>query len=301
MMNDSRQTHDPLIEALIVKLARLYAPRVAPARWQRPGDLDRPLSTLARQLADEGVLVILADRSSVAPEAIPQVVAECVQAYSVLYGLLAGELFTRMRGVRPYYYSYSRKTLVIFFVAEAAPVIQALAGYVAPYAAHHPAGTTAPARELAALMEAVLKQLETGSLAASKYQALRNNGAAIIHWMLGGSLRQLPLLAFDTELFPPRKTPPPRPDTLPGISAAGAPPARPAPRPPYLSPEGDETTTGLAPQVALPDDTGDDGGDTTAPSLPPVPLPPSSPGLPPAPVPYRPDDRRGANDAGSKT
>ncbi|MGQ9889095.1 MAG: hypothetical protein ACUVSX_11490 [Aggregatilineales bacterium] len=257
---------DPLIEALLVQLARLYALRAVPAGWQRPGDLDRPLSKLARQLADDGVLVILGARSGAPPEAVPQLVREVVLAYTALYALLTRALLAGLTGIKPYYYSYSRSALVIFFVAEAAPVIQALAGYVAPYAAVHPAGAPIRARELGALMDAVLGQLETGGMDRARYQALRSNGAAIISWMLGRPLRQLPLLVYDAPLFAARPAPPPSPPTLPGIAAAG-----------------DETTT-LAMPAPPPD-----GQDN---ALPPLPSPRPQPGTPPAPLPYRPPEPR---------
>lgn len=259
--NPTTPTHDLLIEALLVRLARQYTPRAAPAGWQRPGDLDRPLSALARQLADAGVLVILGARGSAPPEAVPELVREVVLAYTALYTLLAQTLLGGLTGIKPYYYSYSRSALVIFFVAEAAPVIQALAGCVAPYAAAHPPGAPARARELGALMDAVLGRLEADSMERARYQALRSNGAAIIGWMLGRPLRQLPLLTYDTLLFAPRPAPPP-PATLPGIAA-----------------DGDEPTTLAMP--ALPPD------DKDAPP-PPLPGPRPQPGTPPAPLPYRP-------------
>ncbi len=264
--NSITPTHDPLIEALLVRLARLYAPRAAPVGWQRPGDLGRPLSALARQLADDGVLVILGARSSAPPEAVPQLVREVVLAYTALYTLLAQALLAGLTGIKPYYYSYSRSALVIFFVAEAAPVIQALAGCVAPYAAAHPTGAPVRARELGALMDAVLGRLETEGIDRARYQALRSNGAAIVGWMLGRSLRQLPLLAYDAPLFAPRPAPPP-PATLPGIEA-----------------DSDEATT-----LAMPAPPPDDEGDT----LPPLPGPRPQPGTPPAPLPYRPPAPRG--------
>lgn len=271
--------HDPLVEALVVKLARLYAPQIVPAAWQRPGGLGEPLPALARRLARAGVLVVLGDRSSVPPEAVPQAVAECVQAYTVLYALLTQRLFPNQTGIKPYYYSYSRRALVIFFVAEAAPAIQALAGYVAPYAAAHTPGARVPARQLVALMDTVLKQLDTAALAPSQRQNLRNNGAATINWMLGRALRQLPLLPYDVP--PETAAPPPPPTTLPGISAAAT--------PPHLSPDADNSTTEVMPSS--------DAGDTTLPPLPPAPGPPPASDAPPAPVPYRPGRRR--DDAGA--
>lgn len=268
--------HNPLIEALLVTLARQHAPRAAPAQWQRPGDLREPLSALARKVAHEGVLVIVGDRSGAPPEAVPRMAEECAQAYTVLYALLTQRLFARLTGIRPFYHSYSRQTLALFFVAEAPPVIEALAGYVAPYAAAHTPGAPVPARQLMALMDAVLGQLETGALAPAQRTDLQRSGAAVINWMLGRALRQLPLLAYDVPLFP---APPPRPTTLPGIRPAA---------PPRLDSDTDDSTTRAAP--------GSDD-DTALPPLPPAPGPPPAPGTPPAPVPYRPGRR--PDDAGT--
>lgn len=262
-------TKDPLIETLLVQLARLYAPRAAPADWQRPGDLDRPLSTLARQLADDGVLVILGARGSAPSENVPQLVREVVLGYTALYTLLAQALLGGLTGIKPYYYSYSRSALVIFFVAEAAPVIQALAGFVAPYVAGQPAGASAHMHELGVVMDAVLKQLEATDMDQARYQALRNNGAAIIRWMLGRSLHQLPLLSYDAPLFAPRKTPPP-PTTLPGIA--------PALRAPHVDTSSGENTAQVNPAPSPSDDD----------TRPPLPGPRPQPGTPPAPLPYRP-------------
>jgi hypothetical protein len=276
MTDDPSRTQNLLVEALLVRLARDHAPRVAPAGWQRPGDLDRPLPRLARQLADEGVLVILGDRSGTPSEAVPPLVAECVTAYKVLYELLTRRLFPSFKGIKPYYHSYSHRLLAIFFVAEAPPVTQALAGYVAPYAAQRPAGVYAPARDVIRLMDAVLQPLEPGALAPSQYENLRRNGAAVIQWMLSRPLQQVPLLPFDRPLFAPL---PPLPTTLPGIRVENE-------TVPAHSASHDENTTELIPGVEAPPSDADDDSTT----LPPMPgLPPDAP---PAPVPYRPRDRR---------
>lgn len=298
MTDYSTHMQNLLVEALLVRLALLYAPRVAPAGWRFPGDLDQPRSTLARRLADEGVLVILGDRSSVPSDKVPQHAESAILAYKVLYDLLTQRLFPRMMGIRHYYQSYSQRLLVMFFLTEAPPVTQALAGFVAPYVAQRPAGVYAPAGEVVKVMDAVLQALEPRALAPSQYNNLRSNGAAMIQWMVNRPLKQMPLLTFDRPLF----TPPPPPPTLPGIRPdVKAAPAPPAQRPPYLDPDSLDNTTELIPGVPAPDDAGDTApshsGDDTSP-LPPVPgRRPGSPQGPPAPLPYRPNNQ-GRSGAG---
>lgn len=286
MTDHSRLIEDPTVEMILVKLARKYAPHLAPALWHRPGDLGRPLPLLARQLANEGLLVVLGDRSTHPSAAIPGAVTECAQMYVALYGLLAGALYSRLTRISSFYYSFSRSSLVLCFEADAAPVIQALAGYVAPYAAAHVRGAPIPPAELAAVMDAVLKRVEARGLPAATYGELHKGGCAVIRRMMRLALRQLPLIPFDDPLLAPRQ-PPPVPSTLPGINPPPAappqpPPAPPVPgqRPPYLMPdapvEGDTTRpdTDMGQSTTLPYMPGPHHGDTTA----------------PAPLPYWPDE-----------
>jgi hypothetical protein len=193
---------------ILITLARRYAPHLAPRNWQRPGDLRIPLHQFARQLARSGVLVLYGDRLAQWSDEIPGVVQECAGLYVAFYRLLAMKLFPRVSStweIEAHYFSLKRSALVIFYRANVAVIVQAMAGYIVPYVTLRQADDQVSALEAEALMERMLQRLLEGEpIDRVTYAQLKTEGAHIIQEMLTMRLHQLSLLRFDEPMFRPR-------------------------------------------------------------------------------------------------
>ena len=106
--------NDPFIELILINIARKFAPTLVPQDWKRSGDLKKPLSTLARELANYHILVILGERDNAMPQNNPVAVRETGEIYMRFYHVLADQLFSSLpKRIDASYYSYSRATLMI--------------------------------------------------------------------------------------------------------------------------------------------------------------------------------------------
>lgn len=194
--------NDPFIELILVNTARKYAPALVPTDWKKSGDLQKPLYTLARELANYHILVILGERDNTAPQNNPVAVRETGEIYTRFYHLLADNLFSSLpKRIDASYYSYSRTTLMIKFDAEARGVIEVMAGYIAPYVVERQKARAVTTTELQDLMSRILQKLDAGDESQPEYRRLRDEGAEIIRQMLAMRLRQIPLTRFDEPFF----------------------------------------------------------------------------------------------------
>lgn len=190
------------LELTLVHVAQKYAPRIAPPKWKKAGDLVLPLHVLARQLANYHVLVVLGHRAEQRSEDLPAVVRECAEAYCDLYKLLVDVLYPPLKGVKAHYYSLNRSQLLVCIVGDARPVIEVLAGYVVPYVVERQHIGSVFDMEIMGLMDVILKTLDDGGdLTDAERRYLKLHGAAIITRLLKTQLRQLPLTRFDEKLF----------------------------------------------------------------------------------------------------
>jgi hypothetical protein len=208
--------NDPSIELILVNIARKFAPTLVPQDWKRPGDLKKPLYTLARELANYHVLVILGERDNAMPQNNPVAVRETGEIYIRFYHLLAKQLFSSLPlRIDASYYSYSRATLMIMFDAEARGVIEVMAGYVAPYLVERQGSHAVAPAELQGLMDKILQKLDAGDSSQADYRLMREEGAEILKQMVAMRLRQLSLTRFDEPFFSEIQQPVPPPASLP--------------------------------------------------------------------------------------
>lgn len=216
---------DERIEGLLLKLAEEYAPELA-RRYDRSGALETRAMRLARSLANYGLLVIMGDQ----PYSLQKVgrsanrqIEQWVQGYAQMYHLLCRELFPSFNQIHARD-TDNRWPVVIGIKGEAIPVIQRIAGFIAPYLAHRQLTPVVSEAELIGLMEVVLDELEAASLAPDTYRQLRVEGVGLLRAMLVADIRYLSLTDFDRTLFtdsqrfvPAR---PSRPPVLPESAAS---------------------------------------------------------------------------------
>ncbi len=205
------------LEEILLRLAQQHAPQVLRA-WQ-PDDPQR-LERLARHLASYNVLVIVGDFPQTLRSVSQDMGAEIqswVDGYGQMYLLLARSLFPSFTGVKAQY-ADDRWPVVITLHGDSAPVIEALAGLIAPYIAARQTEAVVSEIELIGLMDLVLDTLEATTLPRDVYKRLVNDGVVLLKRLLMASIRQLPLTSFDRRVFTDseRFIPlPPEPPTLP--------------------------------------------------------------------------------------
>jgi hypothetical protein len=210
------------LEDVILRLAQQQAPQVLRA-WNI-NDPQR-VARLARYLATYNVLVLVGDF----PQNLRGVsqdmgveIQKWVDGYGQLYLLLTRALFPSFTGVSAQY-ADDHWPVIITIRGESAPVIEALAGFVAPYVAVRQTETVMSELELIGLMETVLETLEAVTLPLDAYKRLVSDGVVLLKRLLGSSIRQLPLTNFDKPIFSDseRFIPiPPEPATLPEEDSA---------------------------------------------------------------------------------
>lgn len=196
------------------QLAQDYAPHLVD-NSPRPDP-----AILARRLANDAVLVVIGQPDARYASDPQNVARLCAGHYMTLYRVLVDALFPpALRQIQALYQVYDQSRLLVCFKAEAGPVTQALAGYVAPYVAERQAAKSVSDYEVLALMEVVLHTLDADDLAQAEWDKLKAQGAVLVKRMLGMPLRQLPLTAFDTPFFSKiEPEPPPQPPDLPEVT-----------------------------------------------------------------------------------
>lgn len=224
------------LENALVAVARRYAAWLIPNTWQRAGDYAAPLSDFARSLAEYGVLVVGAKATDAPPEAV----RAWVDAYIALYSRLAQRLFPSYTGINAFYIDQAQPPLV-GLQGAALPVIMALGGYAAPFAARV---QRAPSEvELRGLLDVMLEELEAGDLPRDDYRALRDAGVEALRQIVGSPVRTQAVTPAVRPVFGedepptapppnmPKPEPPPPPTDFPEAFNAQQQPSAPPPPP----------------------------------------------------------------------
>ncbi len=238
-------TYAQRLEFGLVKCARRYAPRLAPPEWRQPGDYRAPLPELAHQLAGYGVLVMV---GNVAPGLQTQAAIhfrDWVENYKSLYSLLASALFPTFKNVQAFYVDEFGVPPIVGLQGDAIPVIEMLAGYIAPYSAAKQGNASEV--ELIGLLDIVMEELEAGDLPRDTYRTIRDNCAALVRTLLTGYIKQVPLTPMLRPLFSDtsQPMPPEVPERLdvtqvaPSANTQTISPPPPVIQPPTMLPEED--------------------------------------------------------------
>jgi hypothetical protein len=193
---------DRRLEQLLLALAQQYAPQLAKS-WDRTGDFATRLPTWVRQLANYNILVIMGDfpySLQTLGQDMNAYIQAWVNGYGEFYHLLARALFPSYAHLTAHY-TDDKWPLVIYMQGAATPVIQKMAGFVAPYIVQRQMESIVYEAELVGLMDSILDELEAGSLPRDTYKALRAEGIILLKQMLAAHIRQLPLAEFDRAIF----------------------------------------------------------------------------------------------------
>lgn len=193
---------DRRLEQLLLALAQQYAPQLVKS-WNRDGDFAKRLPVWVRQLANYNILVIMGDfpySLQTLGQDMNAYIQAWVNGYGEFYHLLARALFPSYAHLTAHY-TDDKWPLVIYMQGAATPVIQKMAGFVAPYIVQRQMDSIVYEAELVGLMDLILDELEAGSLPRDTYKALRAEGIALLKQMLAANIRQLPMAEFDRAIF----------------------------------------------------------------------------------------------------
>jgi hypothetical protein len=216
---------DARIEGLLLQLAGTFAPELVRRYDRTTRTVEERTARLARDLANAGLLVILGDQPfslQKVSRSASQQIELWAQGYAQMYHLLCRELFPSFSHIYALQ-TDDRWPILIALKGEAIPVVQRLAGFIAPYLALRQMKPIIPEAELIGLMELILNELDGTSLPPNTYHSLRNEGCGLLRAMLAADLRHLELTRFDRDVFRPTLPvrPPPPPPDLPELPSRG--------------------------------------------------------------------------------
>jgi hypothetical protein len=220
-------------ENVLVALAQQYAQPLLPM-WDRGGKFDDRLARLARGLASYNILVLMADQPyslQSINQNIGTLIQEWANHYVELYQRICADLFPSFNHVS--LHSTDRQwPIIIYLHGTATPVIQRLAGFVAPYIVERQFSPKVSEVELNGLMDLILDELEAGNLNREAYKRLRNDTVVILRKILETPVHQLMITHFDRDIFtdsqrimPPVKFDPP-PTPMPPVTIPETPPTK---------------------------------------------------------------------------
>lgn len=230
---------DARVEKTLIAVAKRYAPALIPIGWAQPGDYalltgsPNPNAELAFRLANEGILVIIGDLPAALAHEAGVLFRDWGEAYTGLYTTLTNTLFPSYTQIQAFYADQEFPPIV-GMTGAAAPVMTALAGYIAPFVAARRRASAYPTSdvELRGLMDEVLEYLEAVDLERDAYRRLRDACTAHLKTLLTSPVRQIELTpALDPSVtvidmpaeVHPSETLPPMPPPPPDLPEASIP------------------------------------------------------------------------------
>lgn len=198
------------LERALIAIARRYAPELVPSTWARAGDYPAPLPDLVRRLAAQGALALMGDLMPGAPDA-GMAFRAWADGYTRMYAVLCAPLFPSYTEVSAFFVDQEQPPVVVI-VGAAAPVIETLAGIIAPYVVMRQGAAAAgvTAAELDQVVRLALDELEAGDLPPDALIRLRDEAVTALRALLSASIRQYGLTPPVRDLFAP-----PPPSSLP--------------------------------------------------------------------------------------
>jgi hypothetical protein len=197
------------LERALIAIARRYAPELIPPGWTQAGDYPAPLTELAQRLAARGALALMGE--SAAGSSADAAFRAWADGYKRMYAVLCAPLFPSYTEVRAFFVDHEQPPVLVI-VGEAAPVIETMAGIIAPYVVMRQGAASVgvtPA-ELDQIVAMALDELEAGDLAADALARLKQDAIAALGALLSAPIRQYALMPPLRDLFMP-----PPPPSLP--------------------------------------------------------------------------------------
>jgi hypothetical protein len=198
------------LERALIAIARRYAPELVPPTWQMAGDYPAPLPDLARRLAAHGALAMMGDLVAGGGDA-GMAFRGWADGYMRMYAVLCAPLFPSYTEVSAFFVDNEQPPVVVL-VGAATPVIETMAGIVAPYVVMRQGAAAAgvTAAELDQIVMLALDELEANDLPPDALARLRQDAALTLRTLLSASIRQYALIPPVRDLFAP-----PPPPSLP--------------------------------------------------------------------------------------
>lgn len=194
---------DARAEQILINLAQQFAPQALQS-WDRSGTPEQRTSRLARALAQNNILVIMAEQPP-SLQAITHdtrnLIAEWVNGYIQFYTRLCQDLFPSLAQQITARYADDQWPVMIYVQGAAANAIQVMAGYVAPYVAQAQYKNQLSEVEINGLMDWILDELEANTLPPNIIRRLRSDGAAIIKNILTAKVQAISLTNYDRPIF----------------------------------------------------------------------------------------------------
>ena len=198
------------LERALIAIARRYAPELVPPTWQMAGDYPAPLPDLARRLAAQGALAMMGDLVAGGGDA-GMAFRAWADGYTRMYAVLCAPLFPSYAEVTAFFVDNEQPPVVVL-VGAATPVIETMAGIIAPYVVMRQgaAATGVTAAELDQIVRLALDELEASDLPPDALMRLRDDAVTALRALLSASIRQYALIPPSRDLFAP-----PPPPSLP--------------------------------------------------------------------------------------
>ncbi|RMG89622.1 MAG: hypothetical protein D6712_01355 [Chloroflexi bacterium] len=253
------------LEHVLLDLAQEHAPELIPADWAQQVDYDRKLRTLARQLADHHILVMMA----VLPDKLAQnpqpPIETWLKLYADFYQLLASATFPSGAQLEASLLDALNPAIVTLYGA-ARPVVQVMAGLLLPYIARRQTELLISEAELRGLMSLILEALAAEDLPYEDHHQLQVDGVSLLRQMLSSPLRLVSLTRFDRPFFYENR----RPEQLPELDSLteDSQPLLPVDERPPTTDTAQKRNIPLMPWL---DDNDDEGRSKRPPPVPPLP------------------------------
>ncbi|NJO84314.1 MAG: hypothetical protein HC828_17050 [Blastochloris sp.] len=189
------------LEHTLVNIARHHAPLLVGAGWRQPGDFPHPLPTLANDLARTAGIVVIVG------EVLPAYAAQRAVYYRVwadqyvqMYRLLCGILFPSYLETKTIPID-NDEPVIVGVQGQVIPVIEMLAGYIAPYIVARQGTMNDPGVEITGIIEAIFDELHAETLKTEARLALRREAAGHLRTMLASPVHQFALTPLRQPIF----------------------------------------------------------------------------------------------------
>lgn len=193
------------IERILHKLALRYTPHIASPNGVQSHSAHNATNRvygLAQKLANNGILVIVAETP---PELIAQqrvLVGDWIDGYVHLYDIMTKVLFPMRSELTAFYADdETNNPSVVVINGAAAPVLACFGRFIVPYVGLRQKRRPYKEDEIDDVLNAALDMLEAGDLSHRVYKALHSASANALKQIMNAQVQQTALTDFDTNLL----------------------------------------------------------------------------------------------------
>ncbi len=184
------------LKRILIKLAQRHAPQLVTVGWEQGRTVEERLAYLTRNLAMYGILLVVGDAPVELKNTKRIHVEDWVQSYARLYHVIAQGVLPSLGHIQAYY-ADENDPIAVVLEAEAAPILEMIAGYFVPYLAIRQEDQAANAFEMRGLMHVVLTELEADDLKPQTLQSVREAAVEALGNLFNSRIRHVALTNFD--------------------------------------------------------------------------------------------------------